>query len=236
VGRPGGRRTLAAVTDPWTTLIPLALGSAIIPVEIAFTILVLRAPSGVPKALAWVAGMTVVRLAQWIVLGSVIETAVDDGKPGTSLVEATILLVVAITFLVIAARKATNQPDEDAPPPAWMAMMDSVSVGRAFLLGAALIALNPKLWAFTLGAIGAIGDAELSKPASLAAFLVFVVIAQAFHLGSIALTLVAPDRAQRVLGGMSAWLERHSRIVLIVFSGVFGVWLLARSLAAFGIL
>jgi threonine/homoserine/homoserine lactone efflux protein len=223
------------MTDLWTILIPLALGSAIIPVEIALTIVILKAPGGVPKALAWVAGMTVVRLAQLVVLGSVIETAVDDGKPGTSLVEGAILLVVAITFLVIAARKATNQPDEDAPPPAWMAMMDGVSAGRAFLMGAALITLNPKLWAFTLGALGAIGDAELSAPASLAAFLVFVVIAQSFHLGSIVLTVVAPARAERTLGGMNAWLERHSRIVLIVFSGVFGVWLLARSLAAFGI-
>jgi len=117
-----------------------------------------------------------------------------------------------------------------------MAMMDNVSAGRAFLMGAALIALNPKLWAFTLGTLGAIGDAELPGAAGFAAFLVFVVIAQGFHLGAIGLTVVAPARADRALGGMSAWLERHSRTVLIAFSGVFGVWLLARSLAAFGIL
>jgi threonine/homoserine/homoserine lactone efflux protein len=180
--------------------------------------------------------MTAVRLGQWVVLGPIVETAVDDDQPGTSLVEGALLLVVGILFLVIAARKATNQPDEDAPPPGWMAMMDNVSAGRAFLMGAALIALNPKLWAFTLGTLGAIGDAELTGAAGLAAFLVFVVIAQGFHLGAIALTVAAPDRAERVLGGMNAWLERHSRTVLIVFSGVFGVWLLARSLAAFGIL
>jgi threonine/homoserine/homoserine lactone efflux protein len=224
------------MVELWTTLIPLALGSAIIPVEIALTILVLKAPGGVPRALAWVGGMTVVRIAQWVILGPIVDTAVDDGQPGTSLVEGALLLVVGILFLVIAARKATNQPDEDAPPPGWMAMMDDVSAGRAFLMGAALIALNPKLWAFTLGTLGAIGDAELTGAAGLAAFLVFVAIAQGFHLGSIALTVVAPARAERVLGGMNAWLERHSRTVLIAFSGVFGVWLLAKSLAAFGIL
>lgn len=224
------------MVELWTTLIPLALGSAIIPVEIALTILVLKAPGGVPRALAWVGGMTVVRIAQWVILGPIVDTAVDDGQPGTSLVEGALLLVVGILFLVIAARKATDQPDEDAPPPGWMAMMDDVSAGRAFLMGAALIALNPKLWAFTLGTLGAIGDAELTGAAGLAAFLVFVAIAQGFHLGSIALTVVAPARAERVLGGMNAWLERHSRTVLIAFSGVFGVWLLAKSLAAFGIL
>ena len=82
-----GRRTLRGVLDLWSTLIPLALGSAIIPVEIALTILVLKTPGGVPKALAWVGGMTAVRLAQWVVLGPIVETAVDDGQPGTSLVE-----------------------------------------------------------------------------------------------------------------------------------------------------
>ena len=224
------------MVELWTTLIPLALGSAIIPVEIALTILVLKAPGGVPKALAWVGGMTVVRLAQWLVLGTIIETAVDDGQPGTSAVEGALLLLVGILFLVIAARKATNQPDEDAPPPAWMSMMNGVSAGRAFAMGAAVIALNPKLWAFTLGTLGAIGDAGLTGVASLGAFLVFVVIAQGFHLGSIALTVLAPARAERVLGGMNAWLERHSRTVLIGFSAVFGVWLLLKSLAAFGIL
>ena len=127
------------MVELWTTLIPLALGSAIIPVEIALTILVLKAPGGVPKALAWVGGMTVVRLAQWVILGPVVDIAVDDGQPGTSLVEGALLLVVGILFLVIAARKATDQPDEDAPPPGWMAMMDDVSAGRAFLMGAALI-------------------------------------------------------------------------------------------------
>src|SRR5215203_5163835 len=108
----------------WTALLPLAIGSALIPIEIALTIVLLRSQGGVPKALAWVGGMTVVRLAQLIVLGSVIRVAVDDGQGGTSIVEGTILLVVGVVFLVVAARKATDQPDEDAPPPGWMTVLD----------------------------------------------------------------------------------------------------------------
>jgi len=222
--------------DLWTTLIPLALGSAIIPVEIALTILVLKTPSGVPRALAWVGGMTAVRLAQWVVLGPIVETAVDDGQPGTSLVEGALLLVVGILFLVIAARKATNQPDEDAPPPGWMALLDGASLGRAFVLGAAVVAVNPKLWAFTIAAIGAIGDAELTGAGAVLVFLVFVAGAQAVHLATIGVTILAPDRARVILDGLNGWLERHSRTLLIGLSLVFGVWLIATALAAFGIL
>ena len=228
-------RTIESMTDLWPILIPLAVGSALIPIEIALTVVVLRASGGVPRAIAWVGGMTAVRLAQLAIIGPIVDVAVDDGKPGTSVAEATLLLLVGVLFLVIAARKATNQPDEDAPPPGWMTLMDSVSAGRAFAMGAAVIALNPKLWAFTLAALGAIGDAELGGVGSVAAFLGFVIAAQSVHLAAIGIAIVAPDRSRTILDGMSSWLERHSRTLLIGLSVVFGAWLIAKSLAAFGI-
>ena len=224
------------MTELWTTLLPLAIGSALIPVEIALTIVLLRSPGGLMKAVAWVGGMTVVRLAQLIVLGSVIRVAVDDGQGGTSIAEGAVLLVVGVVFLVIAARKATNQPDEDAPPPGWMTILDGASAGRTFVMGAGLIAVNPKLWAFTIAAMGAIGDAQLGGPASVGAFLVFVVVAQSVHLTAIAVTGLAPDRAKVVLDGLNGWLERHSRTLLIGLSAVFGVWLLLLALESFAIL
>ncbi|HET7828503.1 MAG TPA: GAP family protein [Candidatus Limnocylindrales bacterium] len=224
------------MTDLWTILVPLAVGSALIPIEIALTVVVLRAPGGIPKALAWVGGMTAVRLAQLAIVGPVVEAAVDDGEPGTSVIEAAFLLLVGVLFLVIAARKATNQPDEDAPPPAWMTLMDGVSAGRAFLMGAAVIGLNPKLWAFTIAALGAIGDAELGVAASVGVFVVFVIAAQSVHLAAIGVSVVAPERSRAMLDGMNAWLERHSRALLIGLSLVFGLWLVVRSLTAFGIL
>jgi threonine/homoserine/homoserine lactone efflux protein len=224
------------MTDLWTILVPLAVGSALIPIEIALTVVVLRAPGGIPKALAWVGGMTAVRLAQLAIVGPVVDAAVDDGEPGTSVIEAAFLLLVGVLFLVIAARKATNQPDEDAPPPARMTLMAGVSAGRAVLRGAAVTGPNPKLWAFTIAALGAIGDAELGVAASVAVFVVFVIAAQSVHLAAIGVSVVAPERSRAMLDGMNAWLERHSRALLIGLSLVFGLWLVLRSLGAFGIL
>jgi len=45
--------------DLWTTLIPIAIATTLMPVELTFTQLMLRAPGGRARAGAWIAGKTV---------------------------------------------------------------------------------------------------------------------------------------------------------------------------------
>jgi threonine/homoserine/homoserine lactone efflux protein len=220
--------------DLWTTLVPLAIATAVLPIQVAITILMLRSPGGRSRAGAWIAGMTLVRLLQYAVFGLVLAGAMDDTETGTSPAEGALLLVVGVLLLVSAARKLTSQPDEDAPPPRWMTMADGLSAGRAFAMGAGVVALSPKLWAFTLGAIGAIGDAALDPAAGWAVFLAWVVAAEALHLLALVLALVAPARADVLLGRAGDALERRSREVMIGIGLVFGAWFLLKAIAAFG--
>ena len=222
------------MTELWTTLIPLAVATAVLPIQIAITILMLRSAGGRSKAGALIAGMTLVRFLQYAVFGAILAPAMDDAETGTSPVEGAFLLVVAVLLLVSAARKLANQPDEDAPPPRWMTMVDGITVGRALLMGAGLVALSPKLWAFTLGAIGAIQDAELDSAAGWAVFIVWVVAAEALHLLAWLTALVAPARADVLLARAGDALERHSREVMIGVGLVFGAWFLLKAIAAFG--
>ena len=224
------------MTELWTTLIPIALVTAVMPGQVAMTILMLRAPGGVPRAGAWVGGMTLVRLVQFAVLFLVIEPATADGKAGTSVAEGVLLLVVGVLLLVSAGRKLANQPDEDAPPPRWMTMVTEWTPPKAFLAGAGLVALSPKLWAFTLAGIGAIADAELSPGGGWLVFLVFVALSQAGHLAALTLASLSPRRADAVLGGVAGALERHSRTLMIVLSAAFGAWFVLKALGAFEIL
>ena len=46
------------MSELWSTLIPLGIGSAVVPIQIVVTILLLQAPDGARTAAAWVAGMT----------------------------------------------------------------------------------------------------------------------------------------------------------------------------------
>jgi hypothetical protein len=66
------------MTDLWTTLIPLAIATAVLPVQVAITILMLRSAGGRARAGGWIAGMTVVRLLQYAVFGLILERAMDD--------------------------------------------------------------------------------------------------------------------------------------------------------------
>jgi hypothetical protein len=225
--------------DLWAALAPLIVASAVLPVPITITILLLRADAGRITAVAWVGGLAAVRLAQGIVFGLVLDRAAapgGGGADGPGPIGSTLLLVVAIAFFASAAAKLLRQPDEDAPPPAWMAKATAVSPARAFVFGAALTGINLKLWAFTLGAIGVIAEADLGQAAATGAYLVFVVGALAVHLAMVGVAYLAPVRAEAVLGRVSAGLERHNRTIMIGLGLVFGTWFLLKALDGLGVL
>lgn len=126
------------MSDLWSVLTPLVIGSAVVPIQIIITILLLRSPGGLRAATAWVAGMTAIRLLQGLffrlVFSSSGQTAEPAGGPGP--VVSALLLVMAVVFYVTALRQILAHDDEDAPPPKWMAMTASMTPGRAFLIGA----------------------------------------------------------------------------------------------------
>ena len=72
------------MNDPWTALLPLVIGSAILPVQITVTVLLLRSSAGRIAAVAWVAGMTAVRLAQGVVFGLVLGTGASEAEGPTA--------------------------------------------------------------------------------------------------------------------------------------------------------
>jgi hypothetical protein len=168
-------------------LVALGIGSALFPGQITITVMLLRSAPGRIAAVGWVGGLTALRLLQGVVFGLIIGSArtTEPGRQEESLLVPTFQLVLAVAFYVLAARKALDEPDEDAPPPRWVAGLEALTPVRAFLLGAGVLAISVKAWVFTLGAIEAIGDARLGQPGSTVAFLLFVVLAQSIHLAAV---------------------------------------------------
>ena len=220
----------------WGTLLPLIVASALVPVQITLTVLLLRA--SVKTAAAWVAGMTVTRLAQGALFGFVFAGAgaASGTEDGPGLVLSGVLLVVAVLFLTKAAKELLGGADDDAPPPKWMKLTESITPGKAFLFGAGYVAIAAKLWVFTLGAIGAIDEAGHGAAASVVLFLLFVALAECIPIGVVAYAALAPDSSQGMLERVSAWLERNNRVLVIVLGLVFGVWFLLKALQGLGVL
>jgi hypothetical protein len=222
----------------WGSLVPLIIGSALVPIQIVVTTMLLRSKTGRITAVAWLAGMTAVRLGQGLVfgliLGSSTSEATAEGGSGTAV--SLLLLVVAILFYVTAVKQVLNHPDEDAPPPTWMAMVESVTPGKAFGLGAGILLINIKLWVFTLGAISAIGLAGLGQGAAVITFLAFVLLAESIHIIVTGLAFAMPARSAAMLDGIVGFLARYNRVIMIVLGAVFGTWFLVKALNGLGVL
>ena len=222
----------------WSTLLPLVVASALVPVQITLTILLLRA--SVQTAAAWVAGMTATRLVQGALFGVVFAGAgaLSGSEDGPGLVVSGVLLVVALLFLTKAVKELLGgeAADDDAPPPRWMRLTESVTAGRAFLLGAGYVAVAAKLWVFTLGAIGAIDEAGHGAATSVVLFLLFVALAECVPIGVVAYAALRPDTSRALLERVSGWLEDNNRALVIVLGFVFGMWFLLKALQGLGVL
>lgn len=221
----------------WASLVPLIIGSAILPMQIIVTLVLLRSPSGLRSAAAFVSGMTVTRLVQGLLLGLVIVPAQaqeNDLESGAGPMVSSTLLVLGILLLVAGLRQMVTGEDLDAPPPRWVGMSVSMKPATAFGFGAAIIAIGAKWWVFTIGAVAAIVDADPGRPARALTYLLFVVLAElpvlVFVLGS----AVAPRRSAPLLAAASAWLERHNHRIVVLACLVFGVWFVLKALSDFG--
>lgn len=218
----------------WAALLPLIVGSALVPVQLLVAI-VLIANSRL-AALAWVAGTTAVRLVQGVLFGLVLSSGgapTDDD--GAGLIASTLLLIAGLLFLSTAVKHLVGDDDPDAPPPPWMAAIDGWSPAKAFVFGAATMVIGVKFWVFTLSAIAAIGDADLGQPAAAITFVLFVVLASSAQLALIGVAYAAPRRAEVVLGRVSDWLTSHNRQLMVVVGVIFGTWFLVKALDGFGV-
>ena len=217
-------------------LLSLAVAGALVPGPILVTVLLLRARGGLIAAAAFVAGMTVVRLAQGLVFGLVFAAADEEASTDPNAIESVLLLVLAIVFFIAAGRSALADDDPDRPPPAWKARIASMSAAGAFALGAGYLLVGVKFWAFTLGAIAAIEEAALGPGPATLAFVGFVALTQAIPLLILAAGLLIPERSAVVVDALSGWLERNERILIVVLGLVFGTWFGLQALRGLGVL
>lgn len=224
------------MSNLWGPMIPLIVGSAGAgAIQIVMTILLLRSPGGVRTAGAWVAGMTATRLVQGLLFGLIfnssrsgrqrrqrVEPGGVDDSPGAG---------CAVLRDCAQAVPQTRRPDV---PPKWMSMTASLTPGKAFLIGAGLLAIGAKFWVFTLGAVGVISDVDLGRSSSILNFLLFVVLAESVHLLLLGIVLAAPKKASSVLDRSSSWLEAHNRVIMTTLG--FGTWFMIKALSGLGVI
>ncbi|HSN77679.1 MAG TPA: GAP family protein [Anaerolineae bacterium] len=206
-------------------LLPLILGASLAPLYPIVVLLLLLGEGGLRTAVAFVAGVLTIRLAQGLLFGWVFGAAAqahpDDGP---QVIAATLLLVVGILLLLTGFKKWRKQPDPDDPPPQWMAALGGLSPLKAFRAGALFVTIAVKQWVFTLTALDVIQGAALDGAAGVGLYLLFTLATQVVVLLPILVYAVAPQQSARPLRAAQGWLERNNRPIVIGVSLIFGVW------------
>jgi len=210
-------------------LATLSVASAFAPGQILICLLLLQSPDrGVLKAGCLVGGMTVVRVVQGALFGPILTgaaiRALRRGQHGA--ITSTLLMMLGILLLIAAYEQWQHEAGDDAPPPKWLAIVNGLTPIKAFGVGVFLIAVSTKFWAFTLSALGVIGEAHLNRLDATIAFVFFILGAEFLLLLTILIRIVAPERITASLNTMSTWLLRHTRDLLVAASLLFGLFFL----------
>lgn len=215
-------------------LLPLLAGSTLVPIYPTIALLLLRSNGGLAKAIALLLGNVGVRLVQGLLFASVFEVATEDyTEEGSNLIVSTLLLILGILLLVKAYTTWQKEADPEEALPKWMSGFGGLSVTKAAGIGALYVLVSPKQWVFTLSAISTIGEAKLGGATDVALYLLFTIGTQMFVLIAIVMVAVTPMQASKSIQTVHDWLARNNQTLLIVFSLIFGIWFMFKSISSF---
>ena len=239
-GKKETRRGAMQLVSVLISLVPFIIASVAMPTWILLVVVLLTQAKRRVEAIAFVSGVTLIRLAQGVLFGLILSTydvpSVSGGPEleivvSVLLVSGGILLWAAALQQWLVARSSSAavapSPEQlellegaDNVPggrePRWRAVVRRITPVKALLLGAVLVTSSPRAWLFTLGAMGVIAQAYLRPSISLAAYLFYVVGAN--------LLIVAPIlvSSSTWFDAAAEWLELHNRTLVIVASLVVG--------------
>ena len=213
-------------------VLPEAVGVAISPVPIIAVVLMLAAPKGKSKGLAFLIGWIVGLFVVGTIVLLVADPADASTDAGPSSWVGWLFLVLGVLAVLGGLTQFRNRPEpgEVAPLPAWMKAIDKFTAGRASAIGLALAAVNPKNLMLTLAAAAAIAGAGLEGSQSFVALGVFVLIGSLGLAIPISIYLLGGAKAAQTLDDMRKWLAVHNPAIMTVLFVIIGMKLVSNGL------
>lgn len=201
------------------------IGAALAPLWLVILLLILQSQQGLVKATAFVMGITLVRLLQGWLFGYVLGQAnvlAESNVP--RLMMALLLMALGLMLLISALKSLVNAPDPDAPPPKIFNQLDRATPAKLLGLGIMLTAIAPKLWVFTLAALGMIRNANLGIfSAYFQAYIIYILGAQSLLILPLLLYAIAPAPTSSLVRAANEWLTTHQQVISLVVSLIFGI-------------
>ncbi|MFF3014932.1 GAP family protein [Streptomyces sp. NPDC057939] len=211
-------------------LLLIALAVTLFPLPVMAFVLVVSAPRGVWKGLAFI-------LAWLACLVAVIAAVLlfTDGKPPPprsppSVAALVATLLIGIGLVVYGGHRrhrgsAAAAPARAATAPSTKSRVDGVTVWSAAALA---VLLQP--WGMVAAAAATVVQADLSHAGSFLSLAGFCFLATSTLLAMELYRVFSPEKAQHALLRLRGWLERHKEPAIVVICLLLGLWLVGRSL------
>jgi len=206
----------------------LGLIVTIEPLPIIGFILVLSTPGGARKGLGYLLGWLVSLVA---ILVATVDLAGDPSSSSTSTTgTATSVAFLLVGLLLVLGGIRHHHHPRLGPTrqPGWMRRVDDIGFWGAALLG---VLLQP--WGLVAAGGVKISQAHIGGATKLVDYVVFGVVCTGSILVMEGLALRSPERAQRQLGNVRTWLDRHRNGTITWLLIVVGAWLVFQG--AFGL-
>ncbi|MFD8573985.1 GAP family protein [Streptomyces sp. CH8.1] len=216
-------------------LLVIGLIITLYPLPIMAFVLVVSAPGGLWKGLAfilaWLGCLVAVIAVVLLLTGG--EPPPPRSPPSTA--GLALRLAIGIGLVAYAEYRRRRRPGAGPAPdaegsgpaeePRALSRMDQVSAWSA-----AGIAVLIQPWGMVGAAATTVLEANLSDSATYLALFGFCVLASSTLLAMELYMVFAPERAARALTGLRAWLSDHKDPAIVLACLVLGLWLVGRSL------
>lgn len=214
---------------------PLAMGIVIssVPLMVVTLTLLMRQNKGAVLAflLGWMGGIAL--------LGSMVlllaEGTARDPQTSPAWLPWT-RVVVGLLLLVLAAKQWRSRPRNGATaqPPAWMKVLDALTVAKAGGLGLLLTTVNPKNFLLVASGAMAIIAADPGSASSTAQWIALAVFTAVASLGVAApalMYLALGERAVQPLAQAKTWIVQNNAGIMCAVLTLLGFVVLGNGLA-----
>ena len=217
----------AGLGSELTELIPLALVVAISPLSIIPAVLVLHTPRPKPTSLAYLAGW-ILGLAELTAI-FVEVSCLLGGLDKTPTWASWLRIVIGIALLVFGVFRWLTRK-RSAHSPAWMDKITGATPGRAAVIAAVLVVVNPKVLFICAAAGLAIGSAGLGTAGAWISVVFYVLVAASSAAIPVLAYAVAGERLDGPLTRLEDWMERHNAALVAAILVIIGVLLLYKGI------
>jgi threonine/homoserine/homoserine lactone efflux protein len=214
---------------------PAALAIALSPFPVIGIVLILAGThgrrSGPLFAVGWVVGLAVVAALVAVAFG-----AADDPDSTSSAIADWSRVLVGAGLIVLGVRKwlTRPRPGDEVDAPSWMASLDEVTAGKAFLLGALLSGANPKNFVLTASAATSMAEAGAHGSDLVVAVIVFVLIGSCTVIGAVVVRLVGGQWGISLLDAVRQFMVANSIAITVIVLLILGAKVLGDGLIGLG--